>query len=185
MTPLTSLWLPIVLSAVLVFVASSISHMSGWHAGDYPSLPDEARFADVVRPLAIPPGDYMVPRPRSMKDMGTPEFIEKRKTGPVVLMTVFPTGVFGMGKNLAMWFVYNLVISLFAAYVTSRAVGPGTEYLQVFRFAGTVTFIAYAVGLWQMSIWYRRQWRTTIVYTIDGLVYAGLAAGVFGWLWPR
>ena len=186
MTPLSALWLPIVLSAVLVFVASSIIHMFlGWHAGDYPSLPDEARFADAVRPLAIPPGDYMVPCPRSMADMRSPEFIEKRKTGPVMMITVFPTGLSGMGRNLAMWFVYSLVVSLFAAYVTSRAVGPGADHPQVFRFAGTVAFVGYALALWQMSIWYRRQWRTTIVSTIDGLIYAGLTAGVFGWLWPR
>jgi hypothetical protein len=186
MTPLASLWLPIVLSAVLVFVASSIIHMVlGWHAGDYPSLPDEARFAEAVRPLAIPPGDYTIPRPRSMAEMRSPEFVEKRKTGPVMMMTVFPTGEFGMGRSLSMWFVYSLVVSLFAAYVTSRAVGPGTDYLEVFRFAGTTTFIGYSLALWQMSIWYRRQWRTTILSTIDGLIYAGLTAGVFGWLWPR
>ena len=186
MTPLSALWLPIVLSAVLVFVASSVIHMFlGWHAGDYPSLPDEARFADAVRPLAIPPGDYMVPRPGSMADMRSPEFIEKRKTGPVMMITVFPTGEFGMGRNLAMWFVYSLVVGVFAAYVTGHALGPGAGYRQVFRFAGMTAFIGYAVALWQMSIWYRRQWRTTIMSTIDGLIYAGLTAGVFGWLWPR
>jgi hypothetical protein len=186
MTPLSALWLPIVLSAVLVFVASSLIHMLlGWHAGDYPPLPDEARFADAVRPLAIPPGDYMVPRPRSMADMRSPEFIEKRKAGPVMMITAFPTGEFGMGRNLAMWFVYSLVVGFFAAYVTGHAVGPGAGYRQVFRFAGTVAFIGYALALWQMSIWYRRQWRTTIVSTLDGLIYAGLTAGVFGWLWPR
>ena len=185
MTPLTSLWLPTVLSAVLVFVASSIIHMFlGWHAGDYPPLPDEARFADAVRPLAIPPGDYMVPRPGSMRDMRSPEFIEKRKTGPVMMITVFPTGVFGMGRNLAMWFVYSLVVSLFAAYVTGRAVGPGTNYLQVFRFAGTVAFIGYALALWQMSIWYRRAWRMTLKSTFDGLIFAAATCGVFIWLWP-
>ncbi len=186
MTPLSALWISIVLSAVLVFVASSLIHMFlGWHAGDYPPLPDEARFADAVRPLAIPPGDYMVPRPRSMADMRSPEFIEKRKTGPVMMITVFPTGEFGMGRNLAMWFVYSLVVSLFAAYVTGHALGPGAHYRQVFRFAGTVAFVGYALALWQMSIWYRRQWRTTIVSTIDGLIYAGLTAGTLGWLWPR
>jgi hypothetical protein len=186
MTPLTSLWLPIVLSAALVFVASFLVHMLlGWHKGDYPPLPDEKRFADAVRPLAIPPGDYMVPRPGSMAEMRSPEFLEKRKAGPVMVITVFPTGEVGMGRNLAMWFVYSLVVSLFAAYVTARAVGPGTDYLQVFRFAGTVAFVGYTLALWQMSIWYRRQWRTTIVSTLDGLIYAGLTAGVFGWLWPR
>ena len=103
----------------------------GWHAGDYPPLPDEARFADAVRPLAIPPGDYMVPRPRSMADMRSPEFIEKRKTGPVMMITVFPTGLSGMGRNLAMWFVYSLVVSLFAAYVAVTALSfPGATIAQ-------------------------------------------------------
>src|SRR5260221_12576442 len=186
MPPLTASWLPISFSPVLVFVASSLIHMSrGWHAGDSPPLPDEARFAEAARPLAIPPGDYMVPRPRSMADWRLPEFIEERKIGPVMMITVLPTGLFGMGRNLAMWFVYSLVVSLFAAYVTGHALGPGAHSRQVFRFAGTVAFVGYALALWQMSIWYRRQWRTTIVSTIDGLIYAGLTAGTLGWLWPR
>jgi len=131
MTPLTSLWLPIVLSAVLVFVASSLVHMLlGWHKGDYPSLPDETRFADVVRPLAIPPGDYMVPRPGSMAEMRSPEFIEKRKAGPVMMITVFPTASSGWARTWPCGSSTAWVVSLFAAYVTGRAVGPGTEYLQ-------------------------------------------------------
>lgn len=186
MTPLTALWLPILLSAVLVFIASSIIHMLlGWHAGDYAPLPDEARFGDAVRPLAIPPGDYLVPRATSMKDMRSPEFVEKRRSGPVVMMTVFPTGEMGMGKQLVQWFLYSVVVSIFAAYIAGRALGPGHVYLEVFRFVGATAFIAYSVALWQMSIWYRRRWRTTIMTTIDGLIYALLTAGVFGWLWPR
>jgi hypothetical protein len=35
-----------------------------------------------------------------------------------------------------------------------------------------------------MSIWYHRSWGTTLRYTVDGLVYALLTAGIFGWLWP-
>ena len=58
-------------------------------------------------------------------------------------------------------------------------------YLRVFRFAGATAFIGYAVALWQMSIWYRRAWSTTIKATVDGLIYALLTAGTFGWLWPR
>src|SRR5260221_11885333 len=158
MPPLTASWLPISFSPVLVFVASSLIHMFlGWHAGDYPPLPDEARFAEAVRPLAIPPGDYMVPRPRSMADMRSPEFIEKRKTGPVMMITVLPTGLFGMGRNLAMWFVYSLVVSLFAAYVTGHALGPGAGYRQGFRFSGMTPLIGNARALGPGSIWYRRQ----------------------------
>jgi hypothetical protein len=36
-----------------------------------------------------------------------------------------------------------------------------------------------------MSIWYSRAWINTIKSTIDGLIYALLTAGTFGWLWPR
>ncbi len=186
MTPLTALWLPILLSAVVVFIASSLIHMVlGWHSSDYPALPDEARFADAVRPLGIPPGDYLVPRAHSMKDMRSPDFVAKRKAGPVVMMTVFPTGETGMGTQLFLWFLYSVVVSLFAAYITGRALGPGHVYLEVFRFAGATAFFCYSVALWQSSIWYRRKWSTTIKVTIDGLIYALLTAGVFGWLWPR
>jgi|SRR6516164_9797574 len=78
-----------------------------------------------------------------------------------------------------------VVIGVFAAYVAGRALPPGTDYLQVFRFVGATAFIGYSVALWQMSIWNRRAWLTTIKATVDGLIYALLTAGTFGWLWPR
>jgi hypothetical protein len=186
MISLTALWLPILLSAVIVFVASSLIHMVlPWHKGDYPKLANEDKLMDAVRPLAIPPGDYMVPRPASMQDMKSPEFADKMKKGPVMMLTVFPNGQTSMGRNLGLWFVYCLVISFFAAYIASRALHPGSHYLEVFRFAGATAFIGYAAALWQMSIWYRRAWSITIKSTIDGLIYGMLTAGTFGWLWPR
>ncbi len=186
MTGLSALLLPILLSAVLVFVASSLIHMaSPWHKSDYPKMPNEAQVMDALRPLAIPPGDYFFPRPSSREDMRSPAFAEKMKHGPVMVITVMPNGPMSMGRNLALWFVYAVVVGLFAAYVTGRALPPGTAYPQVFRFAGTVAFIGYALALWQMSIWYRRAWTTTIKSTVDGLIYALLTAGTFGWLWPR
>ena len=53
-----------------------------------------------------------------------------------------------------------------------------------FRFVGCTAFIGYAVALWQNSIWFKRKWSTTAKNTFDGLVYALLTAGTFGWLWP-
>jgi hypothetical protein len=185
MTVLASLWLPILLSAVIVFVASSIIHMvTPWHKGEYPRLPDEDRFRAAVGPLGLPPGDYMVPRAASREDMKSAAFAEKMMQGPNVVMTVHPTGAWSMGRTLALWFLYLLVVTIFAAYVAGRALPPGTEYMQVFRFVGTVAFVGYAVALWQMSIWYRRSWTITMKATVDGLVYGLLTAGVFGWLWP-
>jgi len=185
MTGLSALWLPILVSAVLVFVASSIIHMaSPWHKSDFPKLANEQRVMDALRPLAIPPGDYFVPRPASREEMSSPAFKERVRQGPIVVFTVMP-GEMPMGRNLAMWFAYCAVIGFLAAYITGRALPPGTPYLQVFRFAGTTAFIGYSAALWQMSIWYRRAWMTTIKATIDGLIYGLLTAGAFGWLWPR
>jgi hypothetical protein len=106
--------------------------------------------------------------------------------GPVAILTVMPSGPWGgrMGKQLGAWFVFLLMVSYFSAYVASRALPSGANYLEVFRFAGTAAFLSYAVGLWPVSIWYQRGWDLTLKGTLDGLIYALLTAGVFGALWP-
>ncbi len=187
MTPLSALWLPILVSAVLVYIASTIIHMllQWWHATDYPKLANEEKVMDALRPLAIPPGDYMVPRCDSMKAMKSPEFLEKMTKGPVIVMTVFPNGAMAMGKSLVMWFIFSLVVGLFAGYVAASALPPGAAYPAVFRIVGTTAFAGYALALWPMSIWMGRKWIATIKGTIDGLIYASLTAGTFGWLWPH
>lgn len=186
MVGILTLWLPILLSAVIVFVVSSIIHMaSPWHKNDYPRLPNEDQLRNALRPLAIPPGDYMVPRPASREDLRSPEFAEKVRQGPNIIVTVLPNGPWSMKRNLSQWFLYLLIVSLFAAYVTGRALPPGSPYLAVFRFVGTTAFIGYSIALWQMSIWYRRSLSITAKATVDGLIYGLLTAGTFGWLWPR
>jgi hypothetical protein len=186
MTELQALWLPILLSSVIVFLASSVIHMATpWHKSDYLKVPNEDKVMDALRPFAIPPGDYMIPRASSAQDMRSPEFTEKMKKGPVMILTVIPNGPTAMGKNLVLWFLYSAIVGLFAAYVASRALDASAPYLRVFQFAGTTAFVGYAIALLQMSIWYRRSWSTTIKTMVDGLIYALLTAGTFGWLWPR
>ncbi len=189
MVGIISLWLPIVVAAAFVFIISSLIHMaSPWHKNDYPKMENQDKVMDALRPLNIPPGDYMVPRPENMKEMRTAEFRARLEKGPKVIMTVLPNGMPGMAKNLVGWFVYSVVVNIFAAYICGRALGVngvGAEYLRVFRFVGTVSFVGYTLALWQLSIWYSRSWGTTIKATVDGLIYALLTAGVFGWLWPR
>jgi hypothetical protein len=186
MVGIIELWLPILLSAVFVFIISSIIHtVTPWHKSDYPKLPNEDKVMDALRPLAIPPGDYMMPCPSSSKDMRSPEFLEKMKKGPVAIFTVIPNGPPRMAKNLVQWFLYSVVVGIFAAYVAGRALTPGAEYLSVFRFAGVTAFVGYSLALWQFSIWYHRSWKTTIKATVDGFIYGLLTAGTFGWLWPR
>jgi hypothetical protein len=186
MTGFSALWLPIVVSAVFVFVASSVIHMaSPWHKTDFPKLANEDQVMEALRGLSIPPGDYFVPRPGSREELRSKAFVDKVNRGPVAVFTVMPNGQMSMGRNLAMWFVYCVVVSFFAAYVAGRALPPRSPYPQAFRFVGATAFIGYTLALWQMSIWYRRAWTTTIKATVDGLIYALLTAGVFGWLWPR
>ncbi len=186
MTHLHTLWLPILLSGVVVFLVSSIIHMLlPWHKGDYARLPHEQEVMDALRPFDLPPGDYMAPCPSSVREMRSAEFAGKMNQGPVMVLTVMPNGQPRMGRNLILWFLYSLVVGVFAAYVAGRALPPGASYLHVFRFAGVTAFLGYSLALWQMSIWYRRAWSTTIKATIDGLLYGLLTAGMFGWLWPR
>src|ERR1700752_2622013 len=118
MTDISALWLPILLSSGIVFVVSSFIHtVSGWHNSDYPKMPNEDKVMDALRPLAIPPGDYCVPRPSGREEMRSPEFVEKMKKGPVMMLTVWPNGKTAMGASLVLWFFYSAVIGLFAAYI--------------------------------------------------------------------
>jgi len=186
MVTIVSLWLPVLVSAIIVFVASAILHMVlPFHRSDYRRLPKEDEVMDALRRFEIAPGDYMMPCAGGPAEMKAPGFMEKMNKGPVVIMTVIPNGPPSMGKNLAQWFVYCVVVSVIAAYVAGRALTAGAAYLDVFRFAGCAAFVAYSLALWQDSIWYRRAWLTTIKSNVDGLIYGLLTAGVFGWLWPR
>ena len=186
MVGLSGLWMPIVLSAVAVFIGSSLIHMVfKWHNGEYKAPPNQDALSDAMRPFNIPPGEYFLPFPADMKDMGSAEFKARVEKGPNVLMTVRPNVVVGLGKMLGLWFVYSLVVSLFAAYVTGRTLAPGTSYLTVFRVSGSVAFAGYALAHWQYWVWWSKGLRSTITNTIDGLIYALLTAGVFGWLWPH
>lgn len=186
MTTLTALWLPLLLSTVLVFLVSSVIHMAlPWHKNEYPKVPNEEGVMNALRPFAIPPGDYMMPRAAGTKEMQAPDFIDKLNKGPVMILTVLPNGPMTMGKSLILWFVYSAVVGFFAAYVAGRALGATATYLEVFRFVGATAFIGYSAALWQMTIWYKRDVATTLKSTIDGLIYALVTAGTFGWLWPR
>ena len=185
MVSIPSLWLPILGSAMLVFVASSIIHMLlPYHHHDFGKVPSEDDVMEALRRFSIPPGDYVIPCAGSPKEMSNPAFIAKATKGPVAFVTVMPNGPPSMGASLVQWFVFCLTVGMLAAYVSGRALAPGANYVAVFRFAGTTAFIAYAMALWSDSIWYKRAWSTTAKNTLDGLVYALLTAGLFGWLWP-
>jgi hypothetical protein len=185
MTILIALWLPILVAAVVVFVASSIMHMVlPYHKGDYKRLPDEEKTLAALRGGGLAPGQYIFPY-CTEKDRNSAETKEKFKQGPVGMMFVRPSGEIAMGKFLAMWFVFCLVIGVFVAYLTGHTVAPGATYRGVFRVAGTAAFLGYGLGNLANGIWKGQPWSVTIKEVVDGLVYGLLTAGVFGWLWPR
>lgn len=186
MIPILSLWLPIVLAAVLVFVASSVIHMLlGYHKTDFRKLPAEDQVQDALAPFSIPPGDYVMPHAESSEEMKSEEYKSKVERGPVAFITVVDgRSMFNMGPQFIQWFVYLLVVGIFTAYVAGRTLPAGAEYLSVFRLTGTVAFACYALALPQRAIWYKMSWSSTVKSMFDGLVFGLLTAGTFGAFWP-
>lgn len=186
MVPLLSLWLPILGSAVIVFLASWMVHMLlPHHRSDFLQLPREDAVLDSLRSLNVAPGQYLAPFANTAAQMKRPEYQAKRKRGPALFLTLAAGGDDGMGKSLSQWFIYLLVVSLFAAWLARHALLPGASHLTVLKFVAVASFMAYGVGHPHQSIWYRQAWRTTANYLLDGLIYALLTAAVFSWLWPR
>ena len=186
MVPIPALWLPILLSAVAVFLLSFLIHMVlPVHRGDLHKFPNEDEVMDALRRANIPPGDYAAPHAGSPAAMKDPGFIERMKRGPLVLLTISPGQEPAMGKNLAQWFIYTVVVSLFAGYITGRARGADAADADVFRFASTTAWLGYSLALAQFSIWWRRNWGTTLKsMLIDGLAYALATGAIFCLMWP-
>jgi len=185
MVPLSALWLPIVLSAVIVFIASSLLHMVlPYHKSDYQKLPDEDKLLAALRAANLKHDLYVFPY-CTHKDMKSPAAVEKYNQGPVGTMTILPNGAPNMPQYLGKWFAFCLVIGFFVAYLAAHTLAPATHYLEVFRVVGTAAFLAYGLGNLSNGIWKGQPWSVTIKEVVDGLVYGLLTAGTFGWLWPR
>ena len=183
---LASLWLPILLSSVIVFIASAVLHMIiPFHKGDFKGMPGEAGIMAEMRKAGLGRGVYMFPHCESMKSMGSPEYLEKYKQGPVGIVTILPVGPTpSMAKNLVQWFCYCIMISVFVAYLC-RMLPAGAAYGEVFCWAATVGILGYGASHITESIWDGRPWGITIKFIIDGIIYGCLTGGTFGWLWPK
>lgn len=186
MVSLLSLWLPIVLSAVAVFVASSIIHMVlKYHAADYKQIPNEDAVRAAIRAGNPAPRQYIIPWCADMAELKGEEMKRKFTEGPVAVVNIGPNGEPTMGAAFGGWIVFTLVVSLMTAYVASATLPMGTAYLKVFQVTGTVAWLAYAAGQVPASIWMKKPWSVTWKEILDGLIYGLVTAGFFGWLWPR
>ena len=119
-----------------------------------------------------------------MAEMRSPEFTARVERGPVVLMTVMPNSVAPMGPIFVQWFVYLLLVSAIVGHVVAAGIPHGARRGAVFHEAALVSFAGYGLGLWQLSIWYRRSWSITAKSTVDALIYALITGAVFAWRWP-
>ncbi len=185
MVALSALWLPILLAAVIVFVASSVIHMVlPYHKTNYRQLPDEDKLRATLRAANLAPGLYHFPFV-SPKDLNSPEGKAKFVEGPVGHMIVLPNGPVVMPKFLGLWFAYCVVVGFFVAYLAAHTLHLGDPYRHVFRVVGSAAFLAYGVGTLANGIWKSYPWKMVLFETFDGLIYALLTDGTFGWLWPR
>lgn len=183
---LTELWLPILLSAVFVFIASAIFHMAlPMHKADWKGIPGESQVLDMLRNQGVQPGQYMFPYASSMKECESPEMKAKFERGPIGILVLRPPGPMNMGKHLMQWFLFTIVVGIFVAYAAYHSLPPDPSYLLVFRVTGTIAFLAYGISVVPESIWKGQSWGTTAKFIFDGLVYGLVTAGAFGWLWPE
>ena len=185
MSFLLYLWLPIVLSAVFVFLLSGLLHMAlPWHKHDFKKLPNEDAVRDALRPFNVPPGDYMTPSCEN-GDYNSPEFKAKIDAGPNVVMTVMPSGQCSMAPMFIQWTIFLLLVGTFTAYIAVIALPGDAPARMVFRTVAAVSFLAYAAAQWPQSIWLRRSWSSTIKFTVDGLLYGLVTGATFAWFWPE
>ena len=185
MVTVGSLWIAIIVAAALVFIASSVVWMAmPWHKKDWKGLPDEEAARRAIGG-GLAPGQYMVPHVVTRSMLKEPAYQKKIEEGPVVFMTVIPRGMRGMGRNMTIWFFYCLAVGGMVAYVTTRTLQPGAQYLTVFRLAGTVSWLAFGWSTFAESIWFGRPWSNTFKQLFDSLIYASLTAGAFASQWPR
>ncbi len=185
---LAELWLPILLSSVLIFIASALAWMiSPHHKQDWKGLPNEDGFLDALRANNTPPGQYMFPFCASQKAaaeaMKDPEKKKKWEAGPhgSLYLRADPPN---MGRNMGLMFVFYIVVGVFVAYMGNLTLGEDPEYLQVFQVTGCAAVMAYCLGFIPGAVWFGKTMRSTMMDLIDGVVYGLLTAGTFGWLLP-
>ncbi len=183
--PFGSLWLPVVVSAVVVFVLSALAHMVlKHHSADYRGLSNEDAVAEAVRKGGPAPGVYMLPHCPGPSEMKDPAVVKKFTDGPVGLLTVMPSGPPKLAKNLVQWILFCVLVSFTAAYVARHTLTYGAAGLEVMRITGAVALVGYAFGYFQDSIWQGIPWANSLRGIADAIVYALATGLVFRLLWP-
>ena len=183
MNTLMQLWIPILATAVFIFIASSLIHMVfKWHNSDYKKLGNE----DVVRAAlrGTPPGQYSMPHCVGMKEMQSEEMKAKFIEGPIAMVTVRKNGMVNMGATLLQWFLLSLVIAALAGCLAREAYAATSDAQAAGYLVGMVSFLAYSAGSVTLGIWMAKPWGAVLKDLLDGLIYGVISACTFMWLWP-
>jgi hypothetical protein len=187
MTAIANLWLPIVVSAVGVFIASSLIHMViRWHNPDYGGLANQDEVRALLNAGKVAPGEYYIPHCPDMKDMGKPDMVKRFEEGPAAVMIVRPSGMPAMGGILGQWFAYCVATSVICAYVAG-ATFPNSvpSFGAASRLVGAIAFMGYAGAYVQLGIWWGKPWGSVARYLADGAIFAAITGATFAWLWPK
>ena len=184
MSFLATLWLPLVVSAVVVFVVSAATHMLvPYRVREWSAAPDQAALQRAFAQST--PGLYVFPAPATPSERGQPEWLAAWAKGPSGWLALVPPGPLSMGRNLGLSLGVNLFVSLMAAYLADLTLGPAPATMPILRLVSSVGVLAYGVGPAYEAIWYWRPWRTVVMGLVDALVYGLVMAAIFAWLWPR
>jgi hypothetical protein len=156
-----------------------------WHKSDYRKLANEDEVRAAIRKSAPAPGQYVIPYCKDSKEMAGEAMKRKFTEGPNAVVYVRPSGEIQLGPFLVKWFLYTLFVGFIAGYVARAVLPPGAPYLRVFQVVGAAAWLGYAWQSPQESIWKGKPWSLTFREMFDGLIYAALTAGVYGWRWPH
>jgi len=185
MSELPQLWLPILTTAVFVFIASSLIHMVfKWHNADYKKIANEDDVRNVLRASPLAPGQYVLPHCQDMKDMQTEGMMQKYREGPVGLLVILANGTPNMGKLLSQWFLLNLVVAALAACLAVQSFSLQGNSHQAGHLVGMTSFLAYGAGSVCNGIWWGKPWISVAKDLLDALIYGTISALTFMWLWP-
>lgn len=183
METFVALWLPVLMTTVVLFVASFLAWVVlPHHKPDVRRWPEEERLLDFVRESGAAPGEYLFPL-IEQDEMKEDRARQRYERGPWGLIRVWPRQP-DMVRNMAATFGYFLLVTLLVAYVAAAALTPGAVFGEVFRIVATTAILAYCAGGVLNEIWFTRPLRAKLMNAIDGLVYGAITGVIFGLMWP-
>ena len=187
--------MPVLAAAAESGPAAPAAAQSGaaWPKGQYAalnSLPDWGGVWVLNRPRRAPgdpapeqpqfKGEYLARYQAWQKEVRENNGVARRDTS-----NCMPPGMPNMGKFLGSWFLYLLFVSYTVALVCGQTLTKGPPYMLGFKVAGAVAFAGYSYAQIPAAIWWGRPWKSALKEFADGILYAALTAGTFGWLWPE